>query len=62
MNLELLRHFDLLRFQPAGADRNPLVNRYFHLVESPEKITLVNDEFVVWIVPGRSDLSQSLIL
>lgn len=55
VNLALLHHFDLLKFQPSGEDRNPLVNRYFHLLESPEKITLVNDEFIVWIVPGSRE-------
>lgn len=56
VNLELLHHFDLLHFQPIGIHRkDPLMTRYFHIFETPEKITLINDEFVVWIVPDRMD-------
>lgn len=27
------------------------LTRYFQIAESPDKITLVNEEFVIWIVP-----------
>jgi len=30
---------------------NDELTRYFHVIESSEKITLVNDQFIVWIVP-----------
>ena len=58
IDLELLHRFDLLHFQPRGDRKdpaNPIVTRYFHIVESPEKITLINDEFVVWIIPDKLD-------
>lgn len=55
INLELLHHFDLLQFQPTGDRKDPLFNRYFHIMESPEKITMINDEFVVWIIPDKTD-------
>lgn len=55
VNLELLYHFDLLRFQPTRDPKDPLMNRYFHVLETPEKITLINDEFVIWIVPDNTD-------
>lgn len=29
--------------------------RFFHVVESREKVTLFNDQFVVWIVPDKFD-------
>lgn len=49
VDLHLLQHLDLLSFQnPQNEDT---LTRYFHVVESPEKITLVNDRFVIWIVP-----------
>jgi len=53
VNLDLLHHLDLLHFQPFGEKRNPNLTRYFHIIEAPEKITLVNDEFIVWIKPDR---------
>jgi hypothetical protein len=54
INLELLRQFDLLHFR-YGKDHDPTLTRYFHIVEAPEKITLVNDEFIIWIVPDQLD-------
>lgn len=54
VNLELLSDFDLLHFH-GKIPHDPALTRYFQVVESTEKITLVNDDFVVWIVPERSD-------
>lgn len=55
IDLQLLHHFDLLHFQPSGEhkDPNPILTRYFNIVESPEKITLINDDFVIWIIPAK---------
>jgi hypothetical protein len=53
VNLDLLYQFDLLHFQPLSRDRDPSITRYFQIIESNEKITLINDQFVVWIVPDR---------
>ena len=55
INLELLHHFDLLHFQPSGNRKDPILTRYFQIIEFPEKITLINDEFVVWIIPDKVD-------
>lgn len=54
VNLSLLHRLDLLHFQYLE-NRDPVLMRYFHMIESPEKITLVNDEFVVWIVTDNVD-------
>ena len=51
VDLSLLHQFGLLHFHPKTED--PSLTRYFHVIESAEKITLVNDEFVVWIVPEK---------
>lgn len=55
INLELLYQYDLLNFQPKAGGKEPSVTRYFHIYESPEKITLINDEFIIWIAPETSD-------
>lgn len=62
MNLELLQHFNLLHFKyPQKED--PALTKYFHIVESSEKITLYNDEFVVWITPDRkNDIPSTFVL
>ena len=55
VNLELLQHFDLLHFQPSAIRSDPRLNHQFHIIESSEKITLINDEFIVWIIPDRAE-------
>lgn len=64
INLELLNHFDLLHFQPMTERKDAVLTRYFHVIESPEKVTLLNDEFVIWILPDKvnqSPLTYTLI-
>lgn len=55
VNLELLQHFDLLHFQPSADSKDPRLNRHFHIIESSEKITLINDEFIIWIIHDRAE-------
>ena len=57
VNLPLLQHFDLLHYHPKDA-KDPSLTRYFHVIETSEKITLVNDQFVIWIIPDK--LSNNL--
>ena len=54
VDLTLLKKFDLLHFQRPEIQESSLT-RYFHIVESPEKITLINNDFVIWIMPDRID-------
>lgn len=51
VDIETLHHFDLLNYKKSY---DSSLTRYFHVIESPEKITLVNDQFIVWIVPENS--------
>lgn len=52
LNLDLLHHFDLLHFQPfLPTPKETNITRYFHMIESADKITLVNNDFIVWIIP-----------
>jgi hypothetical protein len=54
VNLETLHDLDLLSFHKKGS-ANSALTRYFHVVESEEKLTLVNEDFIVWIVPERHE-------
>lgn len=54
VDLELLHRLNLLHYYNKEYD-DPNLTRYFHVVDSGDKITLVNDDFVVWIVPDRKD-------
>lgn len=31
------------------------LNHYFHILETPEKVTLFNEQFAVWIVPQSTE-------
>lgn len=62
VDLKLLQRLDLLQAECQDAPASSLT-RFFHVVESKEKITLFNDEFVVWIVPDKTvEDSQTLVL
>lgn len=57
----LYRHGLLNYYDPNRNDSS--LTQYFHVIESDEKITLVNDEFVVWIVPEKiEDLTLTYTL
>lgn len=53
VDIDLLQELDLLNFHSFPND--PGFTRYFQVVESEEKITLINDQFVVWIVPEKRE-------
>jgi len=55
VNLSLLHRLDLLDFSDDNDPNSSKITHYFHVVESPEKITLFNDHFAVWIIPEISD-------
>jgi hypothetical protein len=52
VDLALLQKLNLLNYHRKDL-HEPMLTRYFHVIESMEKITLVNDQFVVWIVPDK---------
>lgn len=51
VDLDILHKFNLLNFQNHKLNEDDSLTRYFHVIESLEKITLVNEQFIVWIVP-----------
>lgn len=54
INLELLQHLDLLHFQPLQQSQGSVFTQQFSVIESPEKITLFNDQFLIWILSEKS--------
>jgi len=54
VDIDLLKRFNLL-INPEVSGQDSALNRYFHVIESQEKITLINEEFVIWIVPEREN-------
>lgn len=53
LNLELLHRLDLLHFSPVpvGTATSGVLESYFQMMETEEKLTLVNDQFIIWIFP-----------
>ena len=52
VDLKLLQKLGLLH-EEVDSDSSTSLTRFFHVVESKEKITLFNDQFVIWIVPEK---------
>lgn len=54
VNLSTLKDLEMLTefHQPSSAAE---LTRYFQVSESADKITLVNNDFVIWIVPEMVD-------
>ncbi|MDP1835480.1 MAG: hypothetical protein Q8K75_06070 [Chlamydiales bacterium] len=60
VDLSLLQELNLLNFEEEVAKEDDALTRYFHVVETDEKITLVNDQFVIWIVPeNQNDVAKT---
>lgn len=52
VDIKLLQQHNLLNYHRKDK-HDPALTRYFHVIETSEKITLVNDQFIVWIVPEK---------
>lgn len=52
VNQELLEQLNL---HEENYNHDDSLTRYFHVVESEDKITLINDQYVIWIVPEKMD-------
>jgi hypothetical protein len=55
VDLTLLHEFGILdSFEEEEEDPNDLT-QYFHVIENPEKVTLFNEQFIVWIIPKMEE-------
>lgn len=50
VNLHFLQELGLLNHLQEEDDAEDLT-QYFHVIESAEKVTLFNEQFLVWIIP-----------
>lgn len=55
VDIDLLHRFDLLNYEKK---QDPSLTRYFHVIEAMDKITLINDQFIIWIVPETTERSS----
>ncbi len=55
INLSVMHHLGLLSQAHLEQKNSDAINHYFHVIETPEKITLFNEQFAIWIVPQNAD-------
>lgn len=51
IDLETLADMGLLNKEDFDEEEPDEVTQFFHVIETPDKITLHNEKFVIWIVP-----------
>jgi len=64
VDLALLHEMGILESIYEEEDATDELTQYFHVIESLEKVTLFNEQFVVWIVPkmeGEIPITYALI-
>ena len=54
INIRLLKSLGLLRAD-NGLTKKSSMDQAFHIIETDEKITLINEKYVIWIVPDIVD-------
>jgi len=55
VDLNLLHEHGLLENIRDENENQDDFSQYFHVVETPEKVTLFNEQFIIWIVPKMEE-------
>ena len=55
VDLNLLHEQGLLETIRDENDAQDDFSQYFHVLETPEKVTLFNEQFIIWIVPKMEE-------
>lgn len=51
VDIHVLQELGLLKDLQDDENEQEDLTQYFHVIESAEKVTLFNEQFIVWIVP-----------
>ncbi len=63
IDLNFLHDSGLLKTLQDEKEEPEDLTQYFHVVESVEKVTLFNEQFIVWIIPKmESDQSLTVVM
>lgn len=63
INLNFLHDQGLLKTFTEDKEDPDDLTQYFHVIESTEKVTLFNDQFIVWIIPrGEGEQPVTLVM
>lgn len=55
VDLTLLQELELLNSEKSITEEDSNLTQSFYVIESPDKLTLFNQKFIVWIVPKLVD-------
>lgn len=58
VDIRLVEELGLLKIEDNKKEKVETLNHHFHVLETPEKITLFNENFAIWIVPQNSDTAS----
>ena len=61
VNLNLLEELGLLKHAELERNQTDKEGHCFHVIETPEKVTLFNEQFAIWIVPTIIDEESSTL-
>lgn len=63
VDMPLLEETGLLTHEAFEEDKNQeQLPHYFHVIETPDKVTLFNHQFVIWIVPKIVDDNPTTVV
>lgn len=62
VDLDFLQRLDLLHFMPGNPAPSSSLHPRFYALESPDKITLISERFIVWIVLQTQGETPSTLL
>ncbi len=61
VDLKLLNELGLLNKEAAAEGQEENIMHYFHVLETPDKVTLFNEQFAIWIVPDAKEESPTTL-
>ncbi len=62
VDLALLHEFGILESLDEEEEDTDDITQYFHVIESPEKVTLFNEQFAIWIIPKPEEESPATVV
>ncbi|MEL7431690.1 MAG: hypothetical protein AAGI90_04075 [Chlamydiota bacterium] len=63
VNLFMLHELGILESLQNDPNPSDDLTQYFHVIESVEKVTLFNEQFVIWIIPKmEEDVAVTYVL
>jgi hypothetical protein len=62
VDIKLIEELGLLKIEDIDKQSHETINHYFHVLETPDKITLYNDAFSIWIVPHNTESTSKTFI